>query len=131
MEPEKYITYSQITGEIIFHGHGTEYLMGAGWSGHGAGKNNPKMQARKNIGPIPVGWYSLGDPFHHPRTGPFTIRLAPDANNEMFGRDGFLIHGPAMAKGRYGQESEGCIVAPRLLREDIVRDGIKTLQVIP
>lgn len=100
-----------------------------GYSGHGDGKNNPEMQDVKNIGPIPRGKYRVvGSPFKHPHTGVYTLRLAPDRENMMFGRDGFMIHGDSRAHP--GQASEGCIVLARWVRERIWDSGDRLLEVI-
>jgi hypothetical protein len=42
-------TYKQSTGELDHNGA----AIGAGYSGHGAGLNNPAMQNVHDVGPIP------------------------------------------------------------------------------
>ena len=128
MEP--YITFNQRTGKIDYHADPIHYLLGIGWAGNHEGKNNPEWQNRHGVGPLPRGWYSIGEPENNPHTGPFSLRLTPDPGNAMFGRDGFLIHGAAVDPAKAGQESKGCIVAPRVFREKIHTMGIKRLQVI-
>ena len=59
-------------------------------------------------GPIPLGSYTVSAPFlHSTKDGKHSfqcVRLTPDKDNHMMGRDGFLIHGT----GKHG--SDGCIV---------------------
>ena len=125
-----HLTYSQSTGEITATSDQGETRLGRGWAGNGRGKNNPKMENVKGVGPLPRGWYSIGEPFKHPTTGPFSMRLTPDPETDMHGRDGFLIHGPAMDANKLGNESHGCIVAARNVREKIHALGITRLQVV-
>lgn len=117
--------YGQADGKLIRNGQ----LAGVGYSGLGAGKNNPTMQSVKGVGPIPQGVYRIGDPFDSEEHGPFALPLAPDAANQMFGRAGFLIHGDSIEHP--GAASEGCIILPRLVREAIAASGDRGLQVFP
>jgi hypothetical protein len=128
MDP--FFSYGQKSGEIAYHTEDNVQIIGTGWAGNHAGKNNPDMQAVPKIGPLPEGTYAIGPPFEHPKTGPFSMRLSPSDENKMFGRDGFLIHGPAKDPEHYGQESMGCIVAARGIREEINRLGSKIMVVI-
>lgn len=125
-----FLTYSQGTGHINHHVNGGEALIGGGWAGHGAGKNNTRYEAEPCIGPLPRGWYEIGEPFTHPKVGPYALRLTPDPDTEMYGRDGFLIHGAAMDPAKRGEESKGCIVAGRTIRETIHALGVTRLLVI-
>jgi Tlde1 domain len=100
------------------------------YSGSGPGKNNPDMQGVRNVGPIPQGAYTISEPFDldgGPH-GPYVLKLTPDPANVMFGRSGFLIHGDS--KENPGSSSEGCIVAPRSIREAIAKSGDTRLLVI-
>ncbi len=99
-----------------------------GYSGKGAGKNNPLLQEIHNVGPIPEGTYTIGVPHDSHTHGPFAIPLIPDGANEMFGRAGFLIHGDSIEHP--GAASEGCIIMPRSVRERIMSSGETTLEVI-
>ncbi len=51
--------YQQSTGEFRRDG----VLLAMGFSGNGAGMNNPAMQERVNVGPIPQGVYTV-EPAH-------------------------------------------------------------------
>lgn len=115
--------YKQSTGQI-YDQKGN--LLGTGWAGNGAGKNNPSMQDVHSVGPIPQGWYIIGEPYDSPHTGQFTLPLTPYQDNEMFGRDSFKIHGSApnvdkdgFITGTKNPVSEGCIIQPRDVREKI------------
>lgn len=116
--------YEQETGQLSQNG----VDVAIGYSGAGNGKNNPSMQDVKKIGPIPCGGYTIGEPHNTPTHGPYVLRLTPDTNNEMFGRDGFLIHGDS--KEHPGQASEGCIIVPRAIREQIWDSGDTRLEVV-
>jgi len=111
------LNYSQTTGHITSD-DGT--LITTGWSGRGDGKNNPGYEDVVCTGPLPKGLYWV-QPWEaqHPGLGPMVAYLRPDHINEMFGRGSFYIHGPAMDKAKYGQESKGCIVIPRPGREAV------------
>lgn len=119
-----HLTWSQGLGTLS----SADGFLARGYSGHGIGKDNPDQQHVKNVGPLPVGWYTIdGEPFVHPKCGQFCLRLVPDAENEMFGRSGFLIHG---CNGK-GTASEGCIVIPRAAREQVVSEGYRRIRVVP
>jgi type VI secretion system (T6SS) effector TldE1-like protein len=117
--------YEQITGRLISPLGG---LMASGYSGAGVGKNNPTEENVQDAGPIPVGYYDMESPINSPIHGPFAIPLLPDANNFMFGRFGFLIHGDSLE--RPGDASEGCIIMPRFAREAIWNSTDHRLQVV-
>ncbi len=119
-------TYYQKSGEM-FH---DDDAFAVGYAGRYTGKNNPAMQNVPNTGPLPVGIYRIGDAYTHATKGPLTMNLAPDAANEMFGRDAFRIHGDS---GEHpGMASEGCIVLNHGYRQgiaDAVHGGDRMLEV--
>lgn len=118
-------TFVQRTGAIFHDGQ----VKGAGYSGCGAGKNNPSMQRDRNAGPIPAGFYTIAGLINEDAVcGEYVLVLAPDAANEMFGRDGFRWHGDSIE--RPGQASHGCIVSPRPLRVDAWEGTDHNLQVV-
>jgi hypothetical protein len=90
-------------------------VVGKGYSGFGAGKNNPIYQSVPDVGPCPEGFYNIEAPVDTPKHGPYVLRLEPFAENNMFGRAGFLIHGDS--KTAPGTASHGCLILPRVLRE--------------
>jgi hypothetical protein len=122
------VIYEQATGRMFLVQDGARDLIGTGYSGseaHG-GKNNPHAQCEKDIGPIPRGIYTIGAPFTGP--SPFSLRLTPDSNNDMCGRDGFLIHGDSIAHP--GTASHGCIILNRTERNLIAESGVTLLRVM-
>jgi hypothetical protein len=116
--------YSQSNGEMRLD-DGT--LVGSGWAGRGAGKNDPDKEDVVRTGPLPRGWYTRGKLQDHPRLGKFVMELQPDLENDMHGRDDFWIHGASQKN--YGQESMGCIIMPRPVRLKIA-EGPDRLQVV-
>lgn len=95
------------------------------WAGKGTGKNNPKAQDQKCIGPLPQGLYVVGTWEDHPRLGKMVCALT-QIDGETFGRGSFFIHGASNNPLRYGQESMGCIVVPytsRLLVKEALPEG--------
>ena len=118
--------YQQSTGKLSHSGIG-RHLVGTGYSGHGAGVNNPALQSEHCIGPLPVGTYDIGAPITHPRLGPVSMHLS-QTSGEDFGRDGFWIHGD---NGLGNQSaSEGCIVMARDVREQVADSGDMDLAVV-
>ena len=97
--------YSQTTGRMT--GEAFEAL---GYSGNGAGLNNPAMQDAHGVGPLPKGSYSIQPARTAPKVGTIAMRLTPAPGNTMFNRGDFLIHGDNYAMNRTA--SEGCIVMP-------------------
>jgi hypothetical protein len=113
-----------------------DQLLTIAYAGRGEGKNNPDMQFVEDTdpnphdndpsdgvltyregcaGPLPRGWYTIGGAFTHPRKGPLCMRLYPDRENVMNGREGFMIHGDSIHHP--GEASDGCICASREARE--------------
>lgn len=117
-------TYEQATGRLLQDGE----RIAIGYSGAGEGKNNADMQDVHNVGPIPRGKYSIGEPCDTMTHGPYVLRLTPDADNDMCGRSGFLIHGDSVVHP--GTASEGCIIVGRLIRGKIWSSGDRELEVI-
>jgi hypothetical protein len=102
--------------------------IGQGYSGaEPCGKNDPRMQGIPDVGPIPRGFYTIGIPYDSRDHGPHVMRLLPDAENTMFGRSEFLMHGDSLE--RPGQASKGCIIMPPAVREFVSASGDIRLQV--
>ncbi|MEI7714009.1 MAG: tlde1 domain-containing protein [Rhodospirillales bacterium] len=108
-------------------------IAGQGYSGHDAGYNNHTMQDQKDVGPTPVGTYTIGPAFRHALAGPVTMRLTPSADTDVFGRDGFMIHGDtadhATNPTAQNSASHGCIVLARPLRDAIAASTDRTIVV--
>jgi hypothetical protein len=104
-------------------------VSGIGYSGAVGFKNDPANCQLKMRGPIPPGFYTITKPsFNDPTHGPVVMRLTPDPANNMYGRDGFMIHGDSIEHP--GAASEGCIILSRPVREDIEASPDAILQVI-
>lgn len=116
-------TYSQTTGRLSHDGA----LIGIGYSGRDAGKNNPAAQTQEGVGPIPRGTYTIGAPFTHPHTGIYSMRLTAEGGTNTFGRSGFLMHGDSV--DHPGQASDGCIVQNLTVRHQVWTSGDRTLVV--
>ncbi len=123
-------TYIQKSGELLHDGE----LEGIGYSGYDdpvtgqEGKNNPDLQTVHEVGPIPVGRYVIGSPHDTLTHGPFVLPLTPDADNQMFDRSCFLIHGDSVVEP--GTASRGCIIMSRAIRTEVAASGDHLLTVI-
>lgn len=125
--------YSQKSGSLYHNGR----CVGVGYSGKddgdkilepGEGINDPTAQDQRGIGPIPCGWYTIGEPFDSYDHGPYCLPLTPDVGNDMHGRSGFLFHGDSVKHP--GTASRGCIILARYIREQIGQSADKRLQVV-
>jgi len=127
--------YSISTGELWkVDASGNATFVSSGYSGKGNGLNNPYDQdiqgekGKADAGPIPAGNYTIGKMFDNTgKTGPGSMRLKPDAGNEMNGRSGFLIHGDN--RKHDFSASEGCIILSQSARNAISSSGITRLEV--
>jgi hypothetical protein len=118
-------TYSQKSGELQQDGE----HVARGYSGADEGKNNPEMENVLNVGPIPRGdWNIIGPPVDTRTHGPFVLHLEPRPETKTFGRDGFLMHGDS--KEHPGTASQGCIILPRSVREQVWTSGDPHLEVV-
>jgi hypothetical protein len=117
-------SYSQFSGDLVYDGRRIAF----GYSGNGAAKNNPLAQSEANHGPIPQGLYTMQEPIDSPTHGPYAIPLVPFPSNLMFERFGFLVHGDSLVSP--GQASDGCIILPRSVREQMWNSGDHTLSVV-
>jgi len=118
-------TYSQTTGALTHNGD----LVGHGYSGYGAGKNNSAMQTVRAVGPIPEGYYRIGAPHHSDHVGNFAMSLTPEQGTQTFGRDAFFLHGDSTKHP--GSASNGCIIMDRITREKVWTSGDRQLKVVP
>ncbi len=127
-------TYQQSDGVLLHEG---EYVA-TGYSGFENGKNNPDMQDHMGLGPIPRGSYTIqvivdgnGQAVDYEGKKAPVMRLVPAASNQMFGRDGFLIHGDSISAP--GTASHGCVIEAHEIREKIAQtaeNGDNQLQVV-
>jgi len=117
--------YQQSTGRFT-NTVGT--VIAIGYSGRGAGLNNPEMQRVAMNGPIPQGEYEIGSAINHPKLGPLAMSLRPSPDQELFGRSGFFIHGDNQLMNHTA--SEGCIILPHDARATIAASKNRKLRVI-
>ena len=101
--------WDQSAGTLAWNGD----IVGSGYAGRGAGRNNPAMQGVVKTGPIPRGLWRLVSVGDSPHTGKFTIVLDPEPGTDTLGRSAFRIHGNNAAN----DASEGCIILDRPNRE--------------
>ena len=120
-------SYEISTGELRHDGE----LIERGYSGYPpAGKNNPAAVATHNVGPIPPGRYTIGPPapYNSATHGPYVLTLHADASNEMYGRDGFLMHSDSIHHP--GFASQGCIILSIPARQRVWESGDHELLVL-
>lgn len=103
-------------------------VLATGYSGNGASINQPAAEGVKGHGPIPVGQYAMGPWFDHPEKGVIVTRLEPHPENDMRGRDGFMIHGDNSLSNHTA--SDGCIIMPRFARQVMSQSTDQELEVI-
>jgi hypothetical protein len=116
--------FRQSTGELQHNGQ----HVATGYSGHGAGKNNPAMQGVCGVGPIPRGrWTISGPPVDTQAHGPYVLRLVPAPGTRTLGRSGFLMHGDSLSDP--GTASRGCIIVSCGVRERVWESGDRELLV--
>ena len=121
--------YAQRTGQIDFISpSGETYFVGDGYAGVGEGLNNPSMQQKGFVGPIPQGNWTIGQPYRHPTLGRMTMNLLPAGGTTTFGRDLFRIHGDN-SKANFSA-SQGCIVTGAGVRSAIGNSGATSLTVV-
>lgn len=116
--------YARKTG-AIYDTFGT--VKGKGYSGHGEGLNNVQMEAVHDVGPLPKGKYTILAPEDDMgKTGPYSMRLEPHPETEMYGRSGMRMHGDNADH----TASHGCIVTSRGMREIIWKSDDHELEVL-
>jgi hypothetical protein len=117
--------YSQSTGALV---NPTGSGVWIGYSGRGAGLNNPVEQTVEGVGPIPQGEWTIGSFFDDPGgKGPIVAHVTPVASTDTFGRSGFMIHGDNADANHTA--SEGCIILPRVVREMVMASRDRSLTV--
>ena len=115
-------TYKQSNGLLTKDG----VFEGTGYSGAGAGRNNPAMQDVPNVGPIPQGSYTIGPAYDEvPGLGPCVMHLDPQPGTNDFGRSAFRIHG----NDAENDASHGCVILGPAIRHLIAGSDDRTLTV--
>jgi uncharacterized protein RhaS with RHS repeats len=124
--------FSQSTGQWSHHdiNFGNTLDFERGFSGNGAGYNNPMMQYSENTGPLPVGLYNIGAPhdWHHM---PDVMDLTPVVAYQYGRPGGYKIHGAFKDPAKRAQSSNGCPIASKDLRQLIADSKDTCLQVVP
>ena len=116
-------TYKQSTGELTAE-NGSSWV---GYSGTGDGRNNPAMQDVPNVGPIPIGNYTIGDAYDDVGgLGPCVMHVDPLPDTNTFGRSLFRIHGDNAKH----DASHGCIIMGPSVRNLIATSNDKSLVVV-
>ena len=116
--------WDQSKGELSREGK----VISRGYSGRGRGKNNPSMQSAVGVGPIPRGAWRILKHYDSSATGPFTLWLEPKIGTDCCGRSAFRIHGDSIKNP--GTASHGCIILPRVIREQIWASEDRDLLVV-
>lgn len=98
-----------------------------GYSGFPPYTNQPASENLKGEGVIPKGKYFIGAPYDSPNVGPFALALEALPEYNTFGRGDFRIHGDSRIHP--GSASHGCLIFPRLIRQQIASSGDTTLEV--
>lgn len=125
------IKYLIKTGEIFLFTNGKWVFIGTGYSGNGAGLNNPTMQDLADHGPIPCGLWKGSLYFddikppvplpNHNYKGALVCRLT--ALTYKGSRQGFMNHGDNASMNF--SASDGCIVAPHDVRLTISKSNVE------
>jgi hypothetical protein len=118
--------YQQQTGDLTSQ---SGNKVASGYSGIGSGLNNPVYESVPDVGPIPCGFYNILEPIDDPLRGPYAMHLNPFAENQMFGRSAFMVHGDEVAHAGEHLASHGCLIFPRVIREMIWNSDDHQLQV--
>jgi hypothetical protein len=132
--------YHQSTGQMQHvDSNGNSTNVGNGYAGQNNGLNNPAYQnvpgtgPNTNGGPLPQGNYTIGPQQDNVTSTGKTLygsmSLIPDASNNMFDRNGFLIHGDNSLGNQ--SASEGYIVFNRGVRNQIGQSDDNKLRVVP
>ncbi|MEO8590247.1 MAG: hypothetical protein ABI432_12815 [Flavobacteriales bacterium] len=75
-------TYEQISG-VLFDPTGKR-VRAALYSGYDRGKNNPKYEYEKGVGPVTHGmWTITGPPYKTAEHGPYVLRLQPKPGTDL------------------------------------------------
>lgn len=112
------------TGEVRKDG----IFIGTFYSGFPPHVNDVDAIHVKDLGPIPVGWWTIeGPPFDSKEHGPYCLRLTPDRDTVTYGRSGFLWHGDSIADP--GKASKGCVISNRIVRTRVYQSGDERLYV--
>lgn len=106
-------------------------LLSRGYAGAPGYVNDPSATAIPFKGPIPEGDYQIGDAEDRPESvGEFALPLTPLPTNQMYGRDGFFLHGDSIRHAGLREASDGCPVQPLFARQQVAVSPDRLLNVI-
>ena len=95
------------------------------------GFNNYLMQHVHDVGPLPLGFWTIsGPPFNDAEHGDYILRLDPDRNTDVFGRSGFLWHGKPLPPRDIRTGSKGCLCSAYQTRMRVYQSGDTRLLVV-
>jgi hypothetical protein len=118
-------SYVSVNGNLSQDGQ----FVGTGYSGNGAGLNNPDLENDQDVGPLPRGTCTIQPFFDDPgNKGPIVAHLDPDPSTDVFGRSAFMIHGDNAAMNHTA--SHGCIILEHTIRQRISDSGDTALEVV-
>ena len=126
-------TYEITSGKLYSD---TGELLDIGYSGQPPHVNDFAAVGEVGIGPIPAGsWRISGLEWDNPKLGPFVLILEPNeatmAHVISLNRDpgSFRIHGERVEPPA-GYASDGCLIFPRSIREQIWNSGDHELDTV-
>lgn len=102
-------------------------LAAVGYSGHGAGLNNPDLANVVDVGPLPDGDFSIGDPVNGTHLGDGAMPLTPLPGTNTQGRTDLWLHQDNVQHNE--SASEGCGVLPLSALKAIAASPDRTLSV--
>src|ERR1700677_498176 len=118
-------TYTQADG-FLYHNGG---FVGSGYSGHPPHVNDPMAENVRGVGPLPRGLWTFGAGQDHGAMG-WALPLTPDPSTAVFGRSAFWCHGDEIAHPGAELASDGCLIMPLAIRQQINADPDKDLEVV-
>jgi hypothetical protein len=123
--------FSQSTGQWSYFDDSTGVAtpVGPGWSGQGAGYNNPAMEYSEGVGPLPAGLYWIGSAQQW-HGMPDVMPLTPIISFQFGRPGGFKIHGAFKNPAMRPYSSEGCPIAGAELRKKIKKSSDRCLGVV-
>ena len=104
--------------------------VGNGFSGQGAGYNNPLMEYKENVGPLPTGLHLIGPGYTWHKMAN-VMDLTPILAYQFNRPGGFKIHGARTNPATRAQSSTGCPIAAPNLRALINSSDDRCLRVVP
>lgn len=102
-------------------------LAAVGYSGHGAGLNNPAMASVVDVGPLPDGDFAIGDPVDGTHLGEGAMPLTPLPDTNTQGRSDLWLHQDNVQHNE--SASEGCGILPLTSLKAIAASPDRTLHV--